>query len=519
MMGKKGRERALIALYAGFGGGTGLLLLGWLSGYPAVGGVGAAAGKLLFATCWTLLLVLVVRGRLEDRHTRERLYRLAHHDSLTGLPNQLALRTRLAAEMSADRAPGDGIALFFLDLDRFKNINDTLGHMTGDRLLVEVSKRILRAVPQGMFVSRMGGDEFVLMLTGVESAGAPAYWAQKLVEAMEEPVMAGEYSVRVTTSVGIALYPQHADTPDGLMKCADIAMYRAKELGKGRAQLYEEALGSRSYDMESELYFALERGEFELHYQPQMDLSTGHMIGMEALIRWNHPHMGRINPSDFIPIAEETGLIVPIGEWVLRTACLQNKAWQDAGYPAIPISVNISLGQIHSKNIVGIILQVLRETRLAPEYLHLEVTESAAMQNVERVKVKFQDICHLGVSLSLDDFGMGYSSLNHLKELPISKVKIDKAFIRDIHKESKDAAIVSTVIDMARNMNFDVIAEGVETPEQLASLLERGCHWIQGYYFSKPRPAAEMEHYFRDLVPGGSEAAWGRSAESRGSYH
>ncbi|MBD2846912.1 bifunctional diguanylate cyclase/phosphodiesterase [Paenibacillus sp. IB182496] len=454
------------------------------------------AHVVLFLALSIPLLYVVGRTKRQLQASMASYYSLAHYDELTSLPNQRYLKSELEEWLMQARLAQERLAVFFLDLDRFKNINDTMGHLVGDQVLQEVGRRFRAGLGEEVFVARMGGDEFVMLMRDVWSEEQPLSAGRTLVRLLEEPVYVDGQGLRMTTSVGIALYPEHGDSGEELMRCADVAMYRAKEKGKNRVMLYKASMSSAPHDMESELYFALGRGEFELYYQPQLNFATGQLIGLEALIRWHHPRLGLLGPGAFLPVAEESGLIVQIGEWALREACRQNKRWQDEGHPVTPVSVNLSPGQMHASNIVGVVYEVLEETGLEPRYLHLEVTESVVLQHIERVKIKLGDLRNLGIQVSLDDFGTGYSSLSYLKELPVSAIKIDKSFIQDIITGTRDGVIVSAIIAMAQSMDVGVIAEGVETAEQAAALRERGCDLVQGYYISRPQPAPEIERLY-----------------------
>jgi len=351
-------------------------------------------------------------------------------------------------------------------------------------------------------VARLGGDEFVLVLSDHKSAQSVAGELQRIVESFSQPFGVDGRDVYVTASVGVALYPQDAKDPEALMKYAELAMYRAKEGGRNAYQMYTAELQTKVTErlsLESKLRRALERGEFSLHYQPQMDLRTNRIFGCEALLRWNQPELGMVSPAKFIPLAEETGLIVPIGEWVVRTACLQNKAWQNAGLPFVTVAVNISARQFREKNLVQVVAKILAEAGLDPKYLELEVTESVIMHDAHNAIADLQAFRDMGVKLSVDDFGTGYSSLSYLKRFPVDRLKIDQSFVRDINADADDAAIAQAVVTLGHTMNLRVIAEGVETPEQLGFLRSNQCDEMQGYLFGKPMPA----HEFGNLLQSG----------------
>ncbi len=440
-----------------------------------------------------------IRKDITDRkRAQEVIQHMAYHDDLTELPNRRKFKKRLAASIETARQHGHSLAVLFFDMDRFKNINDSLGHDTGDRLLQIIAQRLKKAVGELGIVARMGGDEFMVMLPRLAKEEEATLMAQTIQDIFQEPVIIYGHEMYITSSIGISIYPDHGDHVEILMKYADVAMYHAKKEGSNNIQLYSKSMFKRAHERlitETNLYRALEREELMVYYQPQMDLRTGKMVGMESLIRWNHPEWGFVSPATFIPVAEETGLIIPIGEWVLKTACLQNKAWQDQGYEPIVVSVNLSIRQFLKSDLIDQIARILVETGLEPRYLELEITESMTM-DVERTIQTLQELKELGVGISMDDFGTGYSSLNNLKRFPIDKLKIDQSFIRDLPNGSKDAAIVSTIIGMAKNLHLKAIAEGVEKLEQMNFLKEKDCDEIQGYYWSRPLPAMEMESFF-----------------------
>lgn len=448
----------------------------------------------------------VARDITEQKRAQERLTYLAHYDELTGLPNRTLFNENLHQVLVESQRRQRLAAVMFLDLDRFKTINDTLGHETGDTLLKAVAERLRRSVRRGDVIARLGGDEFTIALADVAQSDDVALVAKKVLESFAYPFHIGGRDLFVTTSIGVALYPQHHEQVDGLLKSADAAMYRAKDLGRNNYQFFTKELNAQASErlaLETHLRRALDRNEFLLHYQPQVDLSSGEVVGVEALIRWQNPELGLVSPTDFIPLAEETGLIVPIGEWVLRTACSQNKAWQGAGLPALRMSVNLSARQFREKNIVDTVRQILNQTGLAPKYLELELTESL-LQNVDTAEVVLKELHSLGVHLSVDDFGTGYSSLNYLKRFPIDNLKIDRSFVRDVINDPDDAAITDAIITMAHTLGIYVVAEGVETREQLAFLHQHRCDLVQGYYFSKPLPAeafVELLRSGRKLMP------------------
>jgi len=431
----------------------------------------------------------------ERKIAEERLTHLANHDHLTNLPNRLLFIDRLTQVLTRLPYRKRQAAVLYLDLDHFKQINDTLGHPVGDLLLVSVSERLKSCVRSGDTVARLGGDEFAIILVDMARAEDVSKVAQKIVDTMSKLFTVTGYELFVTTSIGISLYPSDGEDAETLMKKADTAMYRAKGQGRNNYQLYSSALNANAFErltMETSLRQALERGEFLLHYQPQIDLNTEQIIGVEALLRWNHPDLGLVSPAKFIPITEETGLIVPIGEWVLRTACAQNKAWQNAGIPPIAVSVNLSARQFQQKNLVEVVNKALKESGLNPKYLELELTESILMQKEGPIITMLNELSSIGIELSIDDFGTGYSSLGYLNRLPIHTLKIDQSFVNSVTKNPNDAVIVSTIITLAHSLHLKAIAEGVETAAQAEFLRSLQCDRMQGFLFSKPLPAHEV---------------------------
>ncbi len=437
-----------------------------------------------------------VHSDITDAKThQDELARQANHDSLTGLPNRNLLWDRIDRACARTQRYGGFAAVAFLDLDNFKVVNDSLGHSLGDHLLRAVAARLESSLRAMDTVARLGGDEFVLVLSDQKTEQSVSGELQRVVESFSQPFAVDGRDVFITASVGVALYPQDAKDPESLMKSAELAMYRAKESGRNAYQLYTAELQTRVTErlaLEGMLRRALERGELALHYQPQVDLRTNRIFGCEALIRWNQADLGMIGPAKFIPLAEETGLIVPIGEWVVRTACLQSRAWQNAGLPAVTMAVNISARQFREKNLLQVVAKILAETGLDPTQLELEVTESVIMHDAQHVIAALQAFRDMGVRLSVDDFGTGYSSLSYLKRFPVDRLKIDQSFVRDITTDADDAAIAQAVITLGHTMNLRVIAEGVETPEQLAFLRRNQCDEMQGYLFGKPMPAHEF---------------------------
>jgi diguanylate cyclase (GGDEF)-like protein/PAS domain S-box-containing protein len=425
----------------------------------------------------------------ERKHDEEHIHFLANHDALTSLPNRAMFGDVLGLAIQNARRYNRGFAVLFIDLDRFKNINDTLGHDAGDKLLQEMGKRIALIMRTSDVVARLGGDEFVVLVQEVTEAKQVASVARKVLSALVHPVTIQGQECRVTASIGICMYPTEAQDELALMKNADIAMYHAKEDGKNTYKFYSEEMNVHTFErlaLETSLRRGLERQEFLLHYQAKVDLRSGRITGVEALVRWQHPEMGLVPPAQFIPLAEETGLIVPIGRWVLQTACAQNVAWQQQGLPPVHIAVNLSARQFADEDLVEDIAAALKSTGLRPELLELELTESMVIQNTERAGKVLNEIKKMGVRLAIDDFGVGYSSLTHLKRFPIDTLKVDRSFIRDLPEDAEDKAITEAIIAMGRSLSLTVVAEGVETEEQQNFLRGLECDEMQGYHFSKP---------------------------------
>ncbi len=442
----------------------------------------------------------------EQKHAEERIRHMAHHDALTELPNRALLHDRIGQAIAQAQRNREVMALLFIDLDRFKTVNDSLGHQIGDRLLQVIAERFGACTRSSDTIARIGGDEFVVLLTDLNQPEDARHVAQKVLETLSEPVTIDSHELRVTPSIGICVYPHDGEDVETLMRNADTAMYHAKLMGRNNYQFFAQAMNDVAQQrllMENDLRHALERGELTLHYQPQLDLGSNAIVGFEALIRWTHPQRGMIPPSQFIPVAEETGLIISIGEWVLRRACSQAHAWHEAGYPQLQVSVNCSAQQFQREGFVETVGHILRETGLPAARLDLEITESVIIERSEEVIARFQALDDMGVRISIDDFGTGYSSLSYLKRFAIHQLKIDQSFVRDISSDPDDAAIVSAIIAIARTLGLEVVAEGVETVEQLTFLKALGCARVQGYYFSRPVPAEE----FARLLGGGFQRA------------
>jgi len=431
----------------------------------------------------------------QQRQTEARAHFLATHDHLTGLPNRVVLSRAIGDAVENFRRSGHGFAVMFIDLDRFKLINDTLGHGAGDTLLIEVANRLKRCIRDSDVIARIGGDEFIVLLHDAANAARVTTVARNILAAVVKPLTLKGQECRVTASIGISLYPSDAQDEETLTKNADAAMYAAKEEGRNSFVFHSRTMQTQSIErlmLETSLRRALERSEFVLHYQPKRDVSRGGISGVEALLRWQHPDLGLLPPGRFIQVAEETGLIVPIGKWVLETACAQNMAWQRQGLPPIRVAVNLSPRQFADPKLLDDIRTVLDKSGMPPELLELEITESVVMQNLERTVRVLEAIKSLGITLSIDDFGTGYSSMALVKKLPIDVLKIDRSFVREIATDADDKAIAEAIIGLGRALDLTVVAEGVETPEQEAVLRGYHCDEIQGYLIGKPVPADEF---------------------------
>jgi len=443
----------------------------------------------------------------ERKQAEEQIRILAYYDNLTGLPNRTFFKEILNRTLVRARRRQEISALLIIDIDNFKRINDTLGHTVGDHLLKATAEKLSTCIRKTdsvarldedqttEVVSRLGGDEFVVLLSELVNAQDAVIVAQRMLNDLSRPIMVGEREVFLSASIGISLCPSDGEDVDTLLKNADAAMSHAKSRGSNSYQFYEESMNAaalKRLTLESELRRAMEHDEFLVYYQPKLDVPTRKIIGMEALVRWQHPDRGLISPADFIPLAEETGLIVPIGEWVLRTACTQNEAWQDAGFEPLSVSVNLSSRQFEQQNLTGAVAAALHDTGLAAQYLELEITESMLMRDPEETIMILQALENKGIRISIDDFGTGYSSLSYLNRFPLDYLKVDRAFVMNITTNPDDAAITTAIVAMAHSLKLKVIAEGVETEEQLAFLRELGCDEVQGYLFSRPLPAEEF---------------------------
>jgi diguanylate cyclase (GGDEF)-like protein len=438
---------------------------------------------------------------ISAQEREDKLLIQAQYDSLTGLPNRILLQDRLRQAMEHSNRSGEPFWLVFIDLDRFKFINDSLGHKAGDQLLSGVAKRLEWTIRDTDTVARFGGDEFIVILQGNMEDNLRTGMLNRLIHALEAPFTIDGNEINTTCSAGVAVYPTDATSAEALLSNADIAMYRAKELGKNNFQFFTQNMNEKVANrlrVETHLRKALELNELEVFYQPKVDLQTKKIVGMEALIRWNSKELGFTSPSQFIALAEETGLIVPIGEWVLKTACAQAVAWQKAGFGKLLMAVNLSARQFNQKNLLKSITDILEETGMDAEQLELELTESMIMDDAEGAEQVLHSIKSLGIHLSIDDFGTGYSSLSYLKNLPVNTLKIDKSFTDDIILHSDEAPIVASIISLAKNLKLNVVAEGVENYEQVRYLSAHGCNEIQGYYFSKPDTAETIETLLKE---------------------
>jgi len=449
-------------------------------------------------------LLATVRDITDRKVAEARIQYLAYYDALTGLPNRTLLQDRLAKTLAGARRQKDKVALLFLDLDGFKNINDSLGHSVGDLLLQEVAERLKTWGREQDTVARLGGDEFLIMLTNARDVPDAAVAAERLMDAMTAEFVVQGHLLKVSCSIGISIFPEHGTDCETLIKNADAAMYNAKECGRNNFRFFTEDMNTQVMErlsLENSLRLALAREEFFLVYQPQMDMATGRVTGLEALLRWQHSELGLVPPDKFIRIAENSGLIVPIGEWVLRTACAQAQQWQEEGLPPVTVAVNVSAIQFRQEGFCGVIRNVLRDTGLAPQYLELELTESLLLANADLMLSVIQELKAMGLTLAIDDFGTGYSSFAYLRQFRVNKVKIDRSFIRDVALNPDDAAITAAIISMAKSLRLKVIAEGVEDEAQMSFLLAHHCDEIQGYYFSRPLAVDRVAEQLRGNSP------------------
>jgi diguanylate cyclase (GGDEF)-like protein/PAS domain S-box-containing protein len=464
----------------------------------------------------SLTIVGTAKDISERKRSEREIHRLAYYDSLTGLPNRVLFKDRVTQALAYARRYHTTLAVLFLDLDRFKVINDTLGHNLGDVLLKQVADRLADSIRHSDSVgrsvetggthelARLGGDEFTVLLTNIRQVQDAGTVARRILEALARPFLIDGHEISVTISVGIAIFPIDGDSVDQLLKSSDIAMYDAKEQGRNNAQFYSatmNSLATERLEVENDLRKALERHELLVYYQPQVDILTDRIVGAEALVRWRHSRRGMLMPAVFLPVAIEAGMIQKLDEEVLRMACRQNKAWQDAGYAPIRVSVNVSNSFFHGASLTSDIAKALAETTLDPEYLELELTESITMRHVETSITMLQELRAMGVRLSIDDFGTGYSSLSHLQRFPLNMLKIDQSFVQDVTRNEANASITRVIISLAHSMNLTVLAEGVETDEELALLRGQGCDEVQGHFFGRPMAGEEFARLLSREVP------------------
>ena len=460
----------------------------------------AAVATLFNLGLFALVILLARRELKERRHAEEVVRFAATHDPLTGLPNRLLLAERANRALTSAKG-GRAVGLLFIDLDRFKNINDALGHEAGDRLLQNVAGRVARCVRRSDTIARQGGDEFVVLIEAFQDRGDLAQVAEKILVEVAKPMTVYGKEFQITASIGISVSPVDGEDLRALLKNADIAMYRAKQQGKNTAQHYASGMNPGSVErleLEAALRHALERNELDLYYQPKVEARSGRVTGIECLLRWQHPNVGLVLPDQLVPLAEETGLIVPIGQWALRAACLQAQKWAGQGLPMFRMAVNLSARQFVSATLLEDVAGTIRETGMDPRWIEFEVTESVMLPDPQQAVKLLRNLKAMGVRLTIDDFGTGYSSLAYLKRLPIDCVKIDASFIRGIPVDASDVAITETILAMARSLRLKVVAEGVETLDQARFLERGGCDEMQGYYFSKPLPAEELTTYLKE---------------------
>lgn len=444
-----------------------------------------------------VLQIAIVRDITEAVQNKKKIEFMAYYDELTDLPNRNFFDKTLQEAMDECKRNNSKLAVHFVDIDYFKQINDSLGYQFGDELLKACAKRLKGLLSGNNFIARMSGDEFLILQHGINSEDDAKDFAKKVIASFQNPIKVNDFEIYTSVSIGISIYPENGTTPNELIKHADSAMYVIKEKQRNHYQIFEDSISENFREMltiENELRRAIKDEQFVLHYQPQVNINTNKIIGFEALIRWNHPEKGFISPGVFIPLAEKTGLIIEIGDWVIKEACRQNKEWQDRGYPPTKISVNLSVKQFLQKNLLEKVEKILKETGLEPHYLEFEITESMAMSNEEYIMQTLKGLHELGVNVSIDDFGTGYSSMKYLSQFPLSKLKIDQLFIRG--EQEQNQAIVKSIIHLSHALNMKVIAEGVETKEQLEFLKKESCDEIQGYYFSKPVAPEEAESFF-----------------------
>lgn len=448
------------------------------------------------------LILIVMRDIRTRKKIEKQIYRLAFYDSLTGLANRRMFIDHLEKEIMYRKISKSKMAVFYIDVDNFKIINDRWGHETGDHILMGVSKILKSIAGPDNLVARLGGDEFVILIKNIESEAQVEEFAKQITNDIQQPITYDNQQFYLTASVGIVIYPDHGTDVKQILKHADTAMYNVKGNGKNNYKLFNQELEITSFEnalLEHALRKALKKEEFYIEYQPKYNIVTGELFGMEALVRWQHSELGRISPGKFIPLAEQTGLIVPLGEWILRKSCEQNKAWQEKGYPPMNLSVNVSIRQLEDPRFLEKVQQILNETKLDPKFLELEVTESV-FADVRGAASILREVRKLGIRISIDDFGTGYSSLSYIKHLPVDVLKVDASFVRDIHKNEESRAIVKAVITLANTVGLNVIAEGVEMQQHLEELKKEGCKFGQGYYFSKPLSVTDFETMLEKIM-------------------
>ncbi|KNB73119.1 bifunctional diguanylate cyclase/phosphodiesterase [Brevibacillus reuszeri] len=443
-------------------------------------------------------LIQVTRDTTERKQSEELIHYLAYHDALTELPNRRMYVQHLGKEIMQAKRFQSNMAVLFLDLDRFKDVNDSFGHDVGDLLLKEAATRLKASVKPGDMVARLGGDEFTVLISNLTEREEAAAVAEQIMQVMQEPFYMNGQAFNISSSIGISLFPDDGDNAEDLLKRADTALYTVKSRGRNGFDFFDPSMEAKSLErilMENELRKAIEQEHFQIYYQPKMDIKTGTLTGMEALVRWMHPELGIIPPNRFIPIAEESGMIIPLGEWILKEACKQNKRWHDQGYE-LKVSVNLSVRQIYQKDLLDMIKATLEETQLEPKWLELEITESIFVK-MDEATIVLQQIRDIGIQISIDDFGTGYSSFSYIKSLPVDTIKIDASFIRDVHHNQESQAIVKAIVTIAESLNMKVVAEGIELNDQVAALQENGCGQGQGYLFSRPLATADFEQFLR----------------------
>ncbi|MED4584571.1 EAL domain-containing protein [Brevibacillus choshinensis] len=441
-------------------------------------------------------LILVTRDITERKQSEETIHHLAYHDALTDLPNRRMYVQQLTKEIMQAKRFQSNMAVLFLDMDRFKDINDSFGHDVGDMLLIEVAKRLQACVQPGDIVARLGGDEFTILLCQLTDSKQAEDVAELIMSQLQKPFELNGHLATISSSIGIAMFPQDGENAEDLLKRADTALYSVKSQGRNGYSLFDPTMEAKSLErilMENELRKAIEHEQFQVYYQPKMDIGSQILTGMEALVRWVHPELGVISPGKFIPIAEESGMIIELGEWILKEACKQNKKWHDQGH-LLKVSVNLSARQIFQKDLVEMVTSTLEELELSSEWLELEITESIFVK-MEEATVVLQQLRGAGIHISIDDFGTGYSSFSYIKRLPVDTIKIDASFIRDIHHNQESQAIVKAIVTIADSLQMNVIAEGIELDDQVEALQQNGCIHGQGYLFSKPLATEDFEHF------------------------